>query len=248
MNHLKTVIYDEEAGKAEGFDDLLRELAAKGVAAVRADRAGEIVSDSTLFICGSEKTCSIAKKSNTAFVTYMIDTRGSQCVIEGFFEVTSDFCERMLMRKLRRPWIIAMTDRLVIREFKEDDALDVFDDRWGEAGFIREYIDFQYHLFGYGIWALETKQDKKIIGKAGLFNSSSHDGIELGYEIAEPYRQRGYAFEACSAICRYAESELDAHRLYVTTTPDNIASKRLAAKLKNAENVDIIVSLDYTHH
>jgi RimJ/RimL family protein N-acetyltransferase len=248
LKYLREVVYDRTVSLAEDFDGLLRELAAADVFTRRVEEAGREKPEHVLYICGEKETCSIAEKSDAAFVTYMTDAKGSQCIIEGFFEITSDFCERMLMRKLRRPWVIARTDRLIIREFKEDDDLDVFEGRWKDNGYIREYIDYQYRLFGYGIWALESKEEKKIIGKAGLFNSSMKDGLELGYDIAKPYRRRGYALEACTEICRYARQILDASRIYVVTSPDNTASIQLAQKLKNAENVDIIVSLDYTHH
>ncbi|MCR5748307.1 MAG: GNAT family N-acetyltransferase [Lachnospiraceae bacterium] len=246
MRYLRTVVYDDPLLKADHFMELLEELKSENVECISGSQYIQSVSSETLFICDNPYTCKQARANDTAFITYMTDARGSMCIVEGFEEITADFCEKMLMRKLEKPWIIARTERLMIREFRPDDELGVFKDKWGDRSFIDRYIDCQYHLFGYGIWALEKKDDGKIIGKAGLFNSPRHEGLELGYEVIEGYRRQGYAFEAVKAISKYASEELEAERIFITISPDNIASIGLAEKLKMTENVDIIISLEYT--
>ena len=40
--------------------------------------------------------------------------------------------------------------------------------------------------------------------------------------------------------------ELSNYRVFVNVSSSNTASVRLARKLKKAENIDIVISLDYT--
>ncbi len=247
MKYLKRVIFDDGLIREEYFDELLKDLRSERVEADRVSDGTTAEPSDTLFICMNKSTCDTARHNGIAFITYRLDEKGSQCIVEGFDELTADFCEKMLMRQTGRPWVIAQTDRLLIREFCADDELGIFSDRWGDREYIRRYVDCQYRLFGYGIWAVIKKDEDVIIGKAGLFNSEIHDGLELGYEIAEGYRRQGFAYEACSAICGYAGGVLEAGRVFITTSSSNIASVRLAGKLKKAENVDIVISLDYTN-
>ncbi|MBR1914268.1 MAG: GNAT family N-acetyltransferase [Lachnospiraceae bacterium] len=246
MRYLKRVIYDDGLITAEDFDELLKALRSAGVEVNRVSDGAVAVPSDTLFICMDKSTCDTARRSGIAFITYRMDEKDSQCIVEGFEEITADFCEKMLMRQTGRPWIIAQTDRLIIRELCADDELGMFSDRWGDREYIKRYADCQYRLFGYGIWAVIKRDEDVIIGKAGLFNSELHDGLELGYEIAAGYRRQGFAYEACSAICGYAERVLEAGRIFVTVSSLNTASVRLAGKLKKAENIDIVISLDYT--
>lgn len=138
--------------------------------------------------------------------------------------------ERAVRRNAGLPWIIAETDRLLIREFTSEDPLEpespddgggVFSDR-----ILREnYIAGQYRFHECGLWALVEKQSGAVIGKAGIT-----DG-ELGYHIYEPFRAQGYAMEACGAIIGYGREELGLKRLVIKMENENKASANLAQKL-----------------
>ena len=88
-----------------------------------------------------------------------------------------------------------------------------------------DYIDNQYRFHECGLWALVLKKSGLIIGKAGITAG------ELGYHIYGPFRGRGYAFEACSAILGYAEEELGLRHVRIKTGEGNEASVRLAEAL-----------------
>lgn len=138
--------------------------------------------------------------------------------------------ERAVRRNAGLPWVIAETDRLLIREFTLEDPLEpespydgggVFSDR-----ILREnYIAGQYRFHECGLWALVERQSGAVIGKAGIT-----DG-ELGYHIYGPFRSQGYALEACGAIIGYAREVLGLRRLVVKTGSENKASANLAQKL-----------------
>lgn len=83
------------------------------------------------------------------------------------------FLERVVRRYLALPWLIAETDRLIIREFSQDDPLEpasaedadgTFSD-WNKR---EEYRKHQYRFAECGLWALERRADGVLVGKAGL--------------------------------------------------------------------------------
>ncbi|WP_294143649.1 GNAT family N-acetyltransferase [uncultured Clostridium sp.] len=138
--------------------------------------------------------------------------------------------ERAVRRNAGLPWIIAETDRLLIREFTSEDPLEPESPDDGGGVFSNRilrgnYIAGQYRFHECGLWALVEKQSGAVIGKAGIT-----DG-ELGYHIYEPFRSQGYALEACGAIIEYAREELGLKRLAIKTESENKASASLAQKL-----------------
>lgn len=138
--------------------------------------------------------------------------------------------EKAVRRQYGLPWIIAQTKRLLIREFTKDDPLEAQSADDGDGVFSdrarrEDYIDNQYRFHECGLWALVLKKSGLIIGKAGITAG------QLGYHIYGPFRGRGYAFEACSAILGYAEEELGLRHVRIKTGEGNEASVRLAEAL-----------------
>lgn len=138
--------------------------------------------------------------------------------------------EKAVRRQYGLPWLIAQTKRLLIREFTKDDPLEAQSADDGDGVFSdrarrEDYIDNQYRFHECGLWALVLKKSGLIIGKAGITAG------QLGYHIYGPFRGRGYAFEACSAILGYAEEELGLRHVRIKTGEGNEASVRLAEAL-----------------
>ncbi len=154
---------------------------------------------------------------------------------------------RMWQRRFGIPWIITVTDRLVIREqtiedipalyevYSDADAArymeDLYDDPVREAEYMREYINNQYRFFEYGVWALTLRESGKLIGRAGLAVREGYDAPEIGYIIGKPYRECGYAKEGVAAIIEYAWKELNVHDLIAFTRQKNTASIKLLESL-----------------
>lgn len=175
--------------------------------------------------------------------------------------ICPEYLERIVRRHIGLPWIIAETDRLIIREFTLDDIAqmpeepDVWyteEERTADRVFydkdkLESYIKSQYHFYEYGIWAVVRKADDVIVGKAGVTNleesehgefgnktiptEESAEYLELGYHIFRPYRRQGYAEEACRAILNYAKEEL-ACPVCARVAKENTASIQLLEKLK----------------
>ena len=145
------------------------------------------------------------------------DLSAASYLVESLDDVDELLVEQVVRRHLGLPWIIAETDRLIIREFQVEDAELV----------LREETDF----YEYGIWALIEKASGRLVGKAGLSNPESTEVededrmvLEIGYHIFQPYRRQGYAVEACQAILQYAGEQWDDCRIYAKIDASNEAS------------------------
>ncbi len=174
--------------------------------------------------------------------------------------ICPEYLERIVRRHIGLPWIIAETNRLLIREFtpddiaqmpEEPDAWYTEEERIADKVFydkdkLEAYIKSQYRFYEYGIWAVVRKADGVIVGKVGVTNleesehgefdnkiipaDESAEYLELGYHIFNPYRRQGYAEEACRAILNYAKEEL-ACPVCAQVAKENTASIQLLEKL-----------------
>ncbi len=228
-NKLKNVIYDEKCFEMPYFDDLVADLLKEGINVYRSGipvNAGD-----SLYICAGEESIGFAKAEDMAFVCCKTKDRDAECIIEGFDEVDADFIIKMYQRKHGLPWFICETDRLIIREFSLEDGLEIFPEKSDIPDYNELYIKNVYGFFGYGIWAVVNKKTGAIIGRAGLMNSEKLDGIELGYEIFEAFRGRGFALEACEGIITAASKRYGIEKLYAMCDIHNTASVNLLKKL-----------------
>lgn len=174
--------------------------------------------------------------------------------------ICPEYLERIVRRHIGLPWIIAETNRLLIREFtpddiaqmpEEPDAWYTEEERIADKVFydkdkLEAYIKSQYRFYEYGIWAVVRKADGVIVGKVGVTNleesehgefdnkiipaDESAEYLELGYHIFNPYRRQGYAEESCRAILNYAKEEL-ACPVCAQVAKENTASIQLLEKL-----------------
>lgn len=141
------------------------------------------------------------------------------------------------------------TERLNLRELTEADAAFVLE-ILNDPGFVRfvgdrgvrtleeaaRYIDGRfaesYRRHGFGLWLVETKEEKSPAGICGLLKRGAPvPGVEVGYAFLPPFRSKGYAFEAASATAAYARHALGLGRLYAVVNPDNAVSVRVLEKL-----------------
>lgn len=88
-----------------------------------------------------------------------------------------------------------------------------------------------WHLRGYGVWAVERKADKALIGRIGLINPEGWPRLEVGWTLGKPYWGQGYATEAARAAMNYAFLTQPVGRLISVIDPENKASQAVAARL-----------------
>ncbi|MGN0384014.1 MAG: GNAT family N-acetyltransferase [Eubacterium sp.] len=201
----------------------------------------------------SENGVKAAKAAGMAVTGYINPDSGNQnlsgadFLIESYNGVDRKFMELVFCRANDKPWVIAETDRLIIREIEINDLEDLYtiydddavrqyvppmnDDRDYEQRLLCAYIDKIYKFYNYGYWAIIEKSTGQLIGKAGLSNSvSDNEILEIGYIIRKDKRRQGYAYEACREIVKFAIQELQTQPVCYTYR-DNIASVNLAEKL-----------------
>jgi RimJ/RimL family protein N-acetyltransferase len=154
--------------------------------------------------------------------------------------------------------VIAETQRVVLRCFHiaDLDAMTaVFADpevmRFGRGPRTRDWtqawllgcLEDYYQKWGFGLWAVVYKTDRRVIGYCGLTRFDDVDGqteIELGYRLARAFWGRGLATEAAKAVRDYAFDVLVLPRLVSIIDPRNEASIRVAEKTGLRFEKDIV--------
>ena len=89
-----------------------------------------------------------------------------------------------------------------------------------------------YRTHGYGLWILET-EDEKFVGDCGLTWQPVWGGhkLETGYHVARSAQGQGFATEAARACSDFARDILYADELVAIIHPRNLASQRVAEKI-----------------
>jgi RimJ/RimL family protein N-acetyltransferase len=154
--------------------------------------------------------------------------------------------------------VIAETRRTFLRCFHVADLdamAGVFGDpevmRFGRGPQPREWVqgwllgclEDYYRKWGFGLWAVVHKPDRRVIGYCGLTRFDDIDGrpeIEVGYRLAREFWGRGLATEAVGAVRDYAFGVLLLPRLVALIDPLNGASIRVAEKSGLRHEKDIV--------
>lgn len=140
------------------------------------------------------------------------------------------------------------TPRLVLRDWNRTDlgtftrmnmdsrVMEFYPDRLSAeetAGFygriVKEFADF-----GYGLYAVERKEDGAFMGYTGFHNIPAgivSGGVEIGWRLAAEYWNRGYATEAAAACLDYAAGHLPFGTVYSFTSVLNVRSERVMRKI-----------------
>ena len=84
---------------------------------------------------------------------------------------------------------------------------------------------------GYGMWAVETREGRELVGRVGFLDPEGWPGFELGWLIARPHWGKGYASEAARTAYDYARATLGRERVISLIRPGNDRSVRVAEKL-----------------
>lgn len=140
--------------------------------------------------------------------------------------------------------IMFETERLRIRNFKEEDAGNCFES-WGRdislGRYIRPYpmsdVSQMNGLVGFlakneNAWILEEKSTGSVIGYITI--DIQYDFLkigEIGYVIAEKFQRCGYATEALSCLIKIYLYEKDLYLLEAKYNENNLASSKLLNKL-----------------
>ena len=157
---------------------------------------------------------------------------------------------------------IAETPRLILREFRIEDA-PAMDALFRDPAVMQFSIGspllstpdwiarcrVNYHAQGYGRWAVVKKTKEAVIGFCGLALEPEVNGrpeVELGYRLASSEWGSGYATEAATAVRDYAFGPLGLQRLIALIDPANVASIRVAENIGMCREADVLLD-GYDH-
>jgi [ribosomal protein S5]-alanine N-acetyltransferase len=139
---------------------------------------------------------------------------------------------------------ILETDRLILRELRDDDAKAIFE--YASDAETTKFMIFPTHTsiadaenfiqrtvndfaamtrIEFGI---ELKSTGKLIGCAGFHHfSSNHHSVELGYILNRAHWGSGYITEVVNRMLRFAFDEMQVHSVHAVCDIENMASSRV---------------------
>jgi RimJ/RimL family protein N-acetyltransferase len=142
------------------------------------------------------------------------------------------------------------TERLVLRQFTEDDVdnlveLDSDPDvmhfinggrptprREIETDVLPTFLEYYERLPGYGFWATVEKSSGRFVGWFHFRPAVDADpeDVELGYRLRKSAWGKGYATEGSRALIHKGFAELGVRRVVASTMVVNVASRRVMEK------------------
>jgi RimJ/RimL family protein N-acetyltransferase len=140
------------------------------------------------------------------------------------------------------------TERLALRLFTPEDAgfiLELLNDaaflqHIGDKGvrtlddacaYIETGPPATYAREGFGLYAVERREDGQTIGMCGLLKRDALEDPDVGFAFLQRFRSQGYAYEATAAVLGHARSTRGLTRILAITSPGNAASIQLLEKL-----------------
>lgn len=144
--------------------------------------------------------------------------------------------------------MILTTQNLIIRKFTNED-LDDFSAlmaipevmRFSTTGPLskeqaKEYLQnkiIKHYEKGFGLWAVTLKENRQLVGFAGLSHQmvDGQEEVEYGYRLNPAYWGKGYATEAGFAICKFGFDTLKVPYLVSIIDPNNQRSLNVAGRL-----------------
>ncbi len=152
------------------------------------------------------------------------DMSGAYALSEDFAAIDIAYLCRTHAHAVGYPADILSTERLVVREFSEEDfpVLYAICTEPSTASFMEEsfsdydtesekhyaYIRNVYPFFDLALWGVYEKASGKLIGRAGFsLPKDDSDTFSIGYLIDVPYRRQGFAKELIPALLSYAKEQ-----------------------------------------
>ena len=144
------------------------------------------------------------------------------------------------------------SERLTLRHFRRDD-LDIFAETMADPEVVRHLGGVPndredawrklltgagfWSLMGIGMWAVERRTDRRLIGHVGFFDfqrdmrPSIAGEPEMGWVFNPAGQGQGYATEACEAALAWFDRTQPPASIPAIIAPENMRSMRLAERL-----------------
>lgn len=142
--------------------------------------------------------------------------------------------------------LILETKRLILRQWTMDDkeklknflgdkrVMYAYNGAFNDQK-INEWLLWNLNLYdnkGYGLWAIERKEDGQVIGECGLTDQivDGNTYLEIGYHLTFDFWHHGYITEAVEEVRKFAFEELEAEEIVAIIRDTNIASMNVAIR------------------
>lgn len=153
------------------------------------------------------------------------------------------------------------TNRLLLRLWKEQDlspfakmnanpqVMEFFPKIMTYEESIAAFCQIIAHFtkYGWGLWAVELKTEKKFIGFIGLshvvFQAHFTPAVEIGWRLQPKYWGKGYATEGAFQALQFGFNTLGLKEIVSFTSNQNIRSQKIMEKIGMSRN-----SKDDFHH
>lgn len=104
-----------------------------------------------------------------------------------------------------------------------------------ESDALVDRIEAHFEEKGYGLWAVERKEDGAFIGFIGLLDVNFDIGIEgateIGWRLDREFWKKGYATEGAKACLAYAFDKLGKREIYSFTSTINTPSETVMKRI-----------------
>lgn len=141
---------------------------------------------------------------------------------------------------------ILETNRLLLREFKINDAQNfyelnlnqnvikytgnsAFKDLEEAKTFLENYSDYRRN--GYGRWAVINKSTQEFLGWCGLKYDENLDKTDIGFRFFEHFWNKGFATESAKACIDYGFEKLNLKTIIGRAMKENMASIKVLEKI-----------------
>ena len=140
------------------------------------------------------------------------------------------------------------TDRLILRGWRPSDrepfatmngdpeVMELFPSTLSreESDALADRIETHMENEGWGLWAVEIPGVTSFAGFVGLLRADDvlpTPAVEIGWRLARPYWDRGYATEGAYTSLRYGFEQLGLEEIVSFTAVQNARSRRVMEKI-----------------
>lgn len=144
--------------------------------------------------------------------------------------------------------MILETERLIVREFTDEDIDLIYDinndpecikfNGWDSMSYercqeeIRKWIEKYSFNPGTGAFCVEIKTEKAKIGMAFIVSTDKLGEYEVGFRLRRIHWDKGYAKEITKGFIEYSKNNLNAYALIAEVYKSNKRSRNVFEKLK----------------
>lgn len=140
------------------------------------------------------------------------------------------------------------TERLKLRKITLDDAQDVFN--YASEPDVSKFVPWEahqsiedsYHFINYILkqyeeaklapWAMEFKQNKKVIGTMDFVAwFPRHFRAEIGFILSKEYWGMGLVVEAATKVIQFGFEKMELNKIEASCMVENVQSQRVLQKL-----------------